>query len=174
MLHTAYLSLGSNLGDSANLIAQAYTQIEATIGTIVRQSTLYQTSAWGMPAHTPDFFNSAVEILTNLSAKELLHETQTIEIKLGRKEKTVDKCYQNRLIDLDILYYGQEMWDTDTLQIPHPHIQERAYVLEPLLEIAPDWEHPILLKTTSELWLEWKRSQGEQVVTVQQALPFVH
>lgn len=130
-----YLSLGSNLGDKEGNILRAYALIEQRIGHIVRKSSLHRTKPWGFESSN-DFLNSAIAIETSLTPRELLKETQRIEREIGRTAKTsADGSYQDRLIDIDILIYNDLIIDEPDLQIPHPLMNQRDFVLKPLKEI---------------------------------------
>ena len=130
-----YLSLGSNLGDKEGNILRAYTLIEQRIGHIARKSSLHRTAPWGFESSN-DFLNSVIAIETSLTPRELLTETQRIEREIGRTAKTsADGTYQDRLIDIDILIYNDLIIDEPDLQIPHPLMNQRDFVLKPLKEI---------------------------------------
>jgi 2-amino-4-hydroxy-6-hydroxymethyldihydropteridine diphosphokinase len=130
-----YLSLGSNLGDKEGNILRAYTLIEQRIGHIARKSSLHRTAPWGFESSN-DFLNSVIAIETSLTPRELLTETQRIEKEIGRTAKTsADGTYQDRLIDIDILIYNDLIIDEPDLQIPHPLMNQRDFVLKPLKEI---------------------------------------
>ena len=130
-----YLSLGSNLGDKEGNILRAYALIEQRIGHIVRKSSLHRTEPWGFESSN-DFLNSAIAIETSLTPRELLKETQRIEREIGRTAKTsADGTYQDRLIDIDILIYNDLIIDEPDLQIPHPLMNQRDFVLNPLKEV---------------------------------------
>ena len=130
-----YLSLGSNLGDKEGNILRAYALIEQRIGHIIRKSSLHRTAPWGFESSN-DFLNSVIAIETSLTPRELLTETQRIEKEIGRTAKTsADGTYQDRLIDIDILIYNDLIIDEPDLQIPHPLMNQRDFVLKPLKEI---------------------------------------
>ena len=130
-----YLSLGSNLGDKEGNILRAYTLIEQRIGHIARKSSLHRTAPWGFESSN-DFLNSVIAIETSLTPRELLTETQRIEREIGRTAKTsADGTYQDRLIDIDILIYNDLIIDEPDLQIPHPLMNQRDFVLNPLKEV---------------------------------------
>ena len=130
-----YLSLGSNLGDKEGNILRAYALIEQRIGHIVRKSSLHRTEPWRFESSN-DFLNSAIAIDTSLTPRELLTETQRIEREIGRTAKTsADGTYQDRLIDIDILIYNDLIIDEPDLQIPHPLMNQRDFVLNPLKEV---------------------------------------
>lgn len=141
---TAYLLLGGNLGNREANLAQAITLLNAQVGEVISVSGLYETAAWGK-TDQPAFLNQAVALQTNLTALEVLTEALAIEQELGRIRK--DK-WGERLIDIDLILFGDEIIDIpDKLQVPHPHMQNRRFVMEPLAEIAPEVLHPVLGQT---------------------------
>ncbi|WP_025142926.1 2-amino-4-hydroxy-6-hydroxymethyldihydropteridine diphosphokinase [Pedobacter jeongneungensis] len=141
---TAYLLLGGNLGDREGNLKSAVELLNEKIGKVVAVSSLYETAAWGK-TDQPAFLNQAVVLQTNLSALEVLDHALSIEQELGRVRK--DK-WGERLIDIDLILFGNEIINIpDKLQVPHPHMQHRKFVMEPLAEIAPDVLHPILGET---------------------------
>lgn len=145
-----YLSLGSNQGDRIGYIQQATSLLNMTEKiTIVRTSAFYETEPWNMSTKTW-FVNAIVEIKTSLSPFELLEECQRIERILGRTPKET-AGYADRTIDIDILFYGKEIVAENNLFIPHKYLHLRAFTLVPLLELIPDFEHPVIHKTISEL-----------------------
>jgi 2-amino-4-hydroxy-6-hydroxymethyldihydropteridine diphosphokinase len=130
---TAFVALGANLGDAPATLLQAMQSMAALRdSTLIRRSSLYRSAP--VDAAGPDFINAVVELSTRLSQQDLLHELQAIEQAAGRK-----RPYRNapRTLDLDILLYGDITLDSSTLVIPHPRMFERAFVLQPLAEIAP-------------------------------------
>ena len=142
-LHTAYLSLGSNLGDKEENISQAIVKINEKIGAVVRQSSLLITEPWGFESEHR-FVNCAVCCKTTLTPRRLLNAIQRIEHEMGRTQKSLvfkdgkpRVEYHDRIIDIDILLYDDITIDTPTLKIPHPLMQERDFVMVPLREI---WE----------------------------------
>ena len=147
MIDGKYLLLGSNIGDRENNLTLAIEKIQEHAGPIVRQSSIYQTKAWGIEDQE-DFLNQVVVIETDLSPKDLLEVILNIEINMGRIRK---QKWGARLIDIDILFYDNLVHDTKELRIPHPGIPDRRFTLEPLAEINPDGVHPILKKTLSSL-----------------------
>lgn len=144
-----FLSLGTNLGNKQENLRAAKAALSPDV-VIRRESAIYVTSPWGY-LDQPDFLNQVVEIETALEPFTLLRTLKNIESELGRV-KTFR--FGPRLIDLDILFYGQRIIQDDALQIPHPRIQERAFVLLPLCEIAPDFMHPLLKKSMKDLLSE--------------------
>lgn len=138
------------MGDRLKNLLQAAEIIEQKVGKIVSSSKIYETEAWGNIDQTP-YYNQVLQIRSDLSAKEILHLALEIELHIGR-ERIVK--YGPRLIDIDILFYNNEVIDAPELIVPHPQIQYRRFVLTPLAELAPDFIHPLLHKTVTELLLE--------------------
>ena len=124
--------------------------IAANAGAIVAQSSIIENEPWGFASENT-FLNMVVEIETILSPFEILKETQKIEVLMGRKQKTKNSTYQDRLIDIDIILYDDVVLETPKLQIPHRLFHQRDFVLKPLCEIAPDYIHPILNKPIKNL-----------------------
>lgn len=134
---TVYLSLGTNIGNKEKQMNEAIERIETQIGDVVSRSTFYVTEPWGFESEN-SFLNAAVKIETELSADEVLKETQNIEREMGRMEKSEKGKYKDRIIDIDILMYGTSIIDSPNLTIPHRFMKERRFVLEPLAEIASE------------------------------------
>ena len=128
------MSLGANLGDRESNIKLAIQQISELIGPVVRQSALLETAPWGFSSANT-FINAAVCSQTSLSPREVLKATQDIERALGRTQKSTDGQYHDRPIDIDILLYDDLHMNEPDLVIPHPHMNERQFVLQPLSEI---------------------------------------
>jgi len=147
---TVYLSLGTNLGDKNRNLQQAITLIEEEIGCLSAVSSVYETEPWGFQSDNM-FLNQVVAVETTKSPNEILALTQHIEKQIGRTEKT-HHTYMDRLIDIDLILYGDCVIKTEKLEIPHPLFHQRRFVLEPLNEIAPDLVHPVLKKTVKQLY----------------------
>jgi 2-amino-4-hydroxy-6-hydroxymethyldihydropteridine diphosphokinase len=139
--------LGSNLGNRLANLKQAIASI-ASFSTILQQSNIYQTAAWGNTDQA-DFLNQAIEIQTNQTAENLMHALLAIESQMGRVRL---QKWEPRIIDLDIIFYESAIHTTDFIQIPHPEMQNRAFVLKPLLDLIPNFEHPILKQNITQLW----------------------
>ena len=142
-----YLLLGSNLGDREELLNTAREQIEKWIGAIVKTSLIYETEAWGIEDQ-PEFLNQALEIETELKPIEVLDKIGIIEKEMGRRRY---QKWGTRIIDIDILYFDDEVIETEELIIPHPENPNRKFVLVPMVEIAPDLVHPTLSLSQEEL-----------------------
>ena len=133
----AYLSLGTNLGDKRKNIAEAIKNIGELVGDVVRQSALYETEPWGFRSDNR-FVNAAVCVDTQLSPRRLLEVTQRIERERGRTLTSDGGEYHDRIIDIDILLYGDLHIDEPDLKIPHPLMHERDFVMTPLNEIMEE------------------------------------
>lgn len=151
-MNNAYLLIGGNLGDRLVNLQNAIQQIEMHAGKIIASSAIYETAAWGF-TEQPPFFNQALQIETSLTATELMHQLLTIEISLGR-ERLIP--LGPRIIDIDIIYYNNEIIQNDIVSIPHPRMEQRNFVLIPLNEIAPNYVHPILHIPTNTLLAQCK------------------
>jgi len=147
MKKTVYLSLGSNVGDRAKNLRDAIAALGNSGASVVRVSSVYETEPVDY-LDQPWFLNCAVEAETELAALELLQAVRGIEAQMGSK-KLIAKG--PRLIDIDILLYGNEIIDTPELQVPHPRMHLRRFVLEPLAQIASNTQHPVLRLSISEL-----------------------
>ena len=147
---TIILALGSNLDNKYANLNKAIAQIGSKIGTITAQSHVLETEPWGFVSKH-DFVNQVIIVKSSLSPTSVLEETQKIEQLLGRTTKSENGQYANRIIDIDLIDYDGQIVQTDDLQLPHPQMHKRAFVLSPLCEIMPKWQHPILHKTATEL-----------------------
>jgi len=144
---TIILHTGSNLGNRIANLQLANAWIKKQIGSIIRASHYYQTAAWGV-TDQPEFINQALMVETEKSPQQVLVCIQDIEATMGRIRQ---QKWGERLIDIDLIFYGNEVIDEENLQVPHPFLQERNFVLVPLQEIAADWVHPVLKKSVFEL-----------------------
>lgn len=142
------LSLGSNIGNRLENIQLAIIAIHQTIATIVKVSSLYETPSWGFDSDS--FYNCALVLQTSKSAEQILDEVLQLETKLGRVRNNEDG-YQSRIIDIDVITYNEEIINTEKLQVPHPQMQNRKFVLLPMRDLNLDWRHPILQKYLPEL-----------------------
>ena len=155
MTHRAYLGLGTNLGDRTANLNQAIDALQDNIGTLVKCSSYIHTLPQGFSSDNT-FINAAAIFDTHLDPFQLLRATQDIERRLGRTTKSIDRHYADRIIDIDILFYGNLVLSTPELTIPHPLIAQRDFVLRPLAEIAPRKRHPLSGKTAARLLRELK------------------
>ncbi|WP_312696948.1 2-amino-4-hydroxy-6-hydroxymethyldihydropteridine diphosphokinase [Sphingobacterium mizutaii] len=146
-MNKVYLLLGANIGNPNKQLEDAKVEIEDRIGEITLQSKIYESEAWGVE-NQPVFLNQVILLETELSANKVLNEILKIEILLGRIR---GQRWGSRIIDIDILYYNEDIIHTEDLQVPHPYIQERNFTLIPLVEIAEDYLHPIFKKSNKEL-----------------------
>lgn len=146
-MNHAYLLIGGNLGDRFKHLQTTVQKINMLCGKIIQSSSVYETDAWGF-TEQPAFLNQALEIETHLSAVELMQQIHEIELSLGRVRLSP---LGPRTIDIDIIYYNNDIIDNDIVTIPHPRMEQRNFVLIPLNEIAPKMIHPQFNKTTSEL-----------------------
>ena len=144
------LSLGSNLGPRETYLRKALQALDKELGSLVKCSSFYETLPWGFSSDSL-FLNAAACFDTLLSPEEVLAVTQQIEKSLGRKEKSRQGQYADRCIDIDILLYDDKVMQTPDMILPHPHMAERMFVLEPLAEIMPHLLHPQLRKTILQL-----------------------
>ena len=146
--HQVILSLGSNRGNRLNNIQLAIDSLHATVATVVKVSAIYETPAWGFEGES--FYNCALVLQTHKEATQILEEILELEIKLGRQREPIEG-YQSRIIDIDVITYNEEIIQTDKLKVPHPHMQNRLFVLMPMRDLNLDWRHPILQKYLPEL-----------------------
>ncbi|MBI9067736.1 MAG: 2-amino-4-hydroxy-6-hydroxymethyldihydropteridine diphosphokinase [Salinivirgaceae bacterium] len=150
-MHEVYLEVGGNQGDRLELIIEVKKQIAKYIGEIVNQSSIYETPPWGFESEL-NFYNQIILVESNLEVSELLASIHKIELSLGRIRGT--EQYISRTMDIDILFYGIEVIDQLNIQVPHPRIQDRKFVLIPLAELNDLFVHPKLNKTINQLLLE--------------------
>ncbi|MHA7842365.1 MAG: 2-amino-4-hydroxy-6-hydroxymethyldihydropteridine diphosphokinase [Winogradskyella sp.] len=146
--NTVYIALGSNKGNKLQYLQDAIDAIFEKIGTVDKISKVYETPALGFEGD--NFYNACIRVETELKPKKLLKTLKQIESELGRNTKKSD-TYESREIDLDILFYGDEILEDSALVIPHPNLHKRKFVLQPLFDIAKDITHPILNQSIKEL-----------------------
>lgn len=146
-MNKVFLLLGANLGDPLAQLHSAAAEVRSRIGSIQQESCIYASEAWGL-LDQPPFLNQVLEVDTELTALSVLDRIQEIEHDLGRRR--LEK-WGARLIDIDILYYNDQIIQHERLSIPHPYISQRKFTLIPLAEIAADFIHPILLETNETL-----------------------
>lgn len=145
-----YLLLGANLGNRFEQMRRAFDEIEKQVGRVVQHSSLYETASWGIEDE-PDYLNQVLLLETNLKPLAVLEKINGIEELLGRTRK---QKWESRLIDIDILFYEDFFVESPKLTIPHPYVHLRRFTLEPLVEIAPNFIHPLLRKSNKELLQE--------------------
>ena len=147
MVNTAFLITGGNLGLRTANLQMAQSAIAEHCGPVIKTSGVYETQAWGY-SDQPDFYNQVLCIHTRLTPTELLNQVLNIELSMGR-ERLIK--LGPRIIDIDILFFNADIINTPLLKVPHPHIAERRFVLEPLYEIAPHFVHPVFGETIATL-----------------------
>ncbi len=148
-----YLGLGTNSGNKKENLTRAIENLSLALGLPTACSTFIESEPWGFESEN-SFLNCVVAFDTHLSPTELLDTTEEIERRLGRTSKSHNGQYSDRTIDIDILFYGNEVINSDRLTIPHPLLHLRNFVLRPLHEIAPQLTHPAMGRTIDELFAE--------------------
>ncbi|MBA4139046.1 MAG: 2-amino-4-hydroxy-6-hydroxymethyldihydropteridine diphosphokinase [Segetibacter sp.] len=146
-MNNVYLLTGGNLGDRLVNLQKAFMLIDEMAGSVIKKSSIYETAAWGI-TNQPSFLNQVLFCTTQLTAVQLLQTILLIEKQMGRER--LEKLGP-RIIDIDILFYNDEVIDLPELKVPHPEITNRRFVLEPLHEIAPDYIHPVLKRSIADL-----------------------
>lgn len=146
-MNQAFILLGTNLGDKRANLQQAILSISANLISIVSNSDIYETAAWGN-TNQDNFYNQVIEVKTELSANDLLQKLLQIETQMGRVR---NQKWEARIMDLDILYFNHEIIDTENLKVPHPYLHVRRFTLAPLVQIAPEFLHPVFNKSNTEL-----------------------
>ena len=149
-MNKVYLLIGGNMGDRMANLAEARNWIHTEIGLILQASSIYETAAWGN-TYQSDFLNQALYIESEFDAPTIMHKLLTIELNMGRIR---DIPMGPRTIDLDVMYFNEEVIISDLITVPHPKLAARKFVLMPLAEIAPLYLHPILNKTNDTLLKE--------------------
>lgn len=147
-----FLLLGSNLGNREEYLQKAIDLIETEIGVVTQISSVYETEAWGK-TDEPNYLNQVVRVNTQLSARQVLEKVLEIETRMGRVR---EKKWGSRIIDVDILFYGRNIINEPGLIVPHPELHNRKFTLEPLNELVPDLQHPVLKKSIFQLKSELK------------------
>ena len=156
MATRVYLGLGTNQGDKANNLTRAIEALSLALGPSNAVSRFIETDPWGFESKN-GFLNCVAAFETELSPLELLDTTERIERELGRTQKSAGGIYHDRIIDIDILLYGNLVIESPRLTIPHPLMHKRTFVLEPLAEIAPVTIHPVIGKSIRELLKELRK-----------------
>lgn len=147
-MHHVFLGLGGNIGNKQQNFEKVKLYIEKEIGEIVEQSSVYETPPWGFLAKE-NFWNQVLHVKTKLEPDELIVKIQKIERLFGRKRDA--GYYVSREMDVDVLYFDDLSLTSDNLIVPHPKIEQRLFVLMPLIEIAPNFKHPVLKMTNRQL-----------------------
>jgi 2-amino-4-hydroxy-6-hydroxymethyldihydropteridine diphosphokinase len=141
------LSLGGNVGDVKSVFLKSIELLETRLGRVGLVSPIYKTKAWGVESQS-DFLNQVILINTKFSPKEVLKVCLDMELELGRVRR---EKWGERVVDIDLLFYNDDVIDSEELTIPHPYIHERNFVLFPLVDIIPKYKHPLLHQSMSEL-----------------------
>jgi len=132
-----FIGLGSNEGDSIQILRDAYLDLKKNVGYLIESSSIYESAPWGFESKN-SFLNAVLKFETNHTPDEILNILQYLETKAGRKRNESEN-YNDRTLDLDLLYYDKLISDSKDLQIPHPRISERLFVLKPMVEIDAEW-----------------------------------
>lgn len=149
-----FLNIGSNLGDCKTNLHRAIEAIESALHTSAQVSSIFESPAWGYESENT-FFNVGIAIESNITPQMMLDITQGIERALGSStHRNLDGSYCDRLVDIDIIAVDDIVVNTPTLTIPHPLMHKREFVLVPMAQLAPQWTHPTLTKTTIQLLKE--------------------
>lgn len=154
VLNDAVLLIGGNVGDRLRLVGHATAMIQEHVGSVLYSSSVYETEPWGFVSDSL-FLNQALLVQTELDPMQLLDKCQYIESQLGRIRTLSnghEKCYLSRTMDIDIIFYNSEIIETTRLQVPHPRMHLRNFVLRPLCDIIPDFVHPVFGKTVNQLF----------------------
>ncbi|MFH6969412.1 2-amino-4-hydroxy-6-hydroxymethyldihydropteridine diphosphokinase [Flavobacterium sp. FlaQc-28] len=162
--HQVVLSIGSNQGNRLENIESCINLIHQEVGTVIKVSKLYETPAWGFESDA--FYNCALLLHTASSAQKILNQVLKVEKQLGRIRSNKEG-YQSRIIDVDLIIYDDEIIESEKLQVPHPLMQNRNFVLLPISDLKLDWKHPVFQKSISELIVV---SPDDSVCTVVQDL----
>ena len=157
MQREIYLCIGGNIGERDANLEETLDFINFNLGDIKQVSSVYESEPWGM-IDVPNFLNQVVLVVSQLTNEELLQEIYELEEFYGRERGT--EGYVSREMDIDVLFVGNEVIATEKLQVPHPRMQERRFVLEPMAEMAAEFIHPVLQLSIAELLKECK-DQGK-------------
>ena len=160
MSFIVFISLGGNLGNTLEIFKNSSLEIEKKIGRITAFSKIYQTAAWGK-TDQPDFLNQVISLETDLNPEKIMSELLDIELFFGRRR---DVIWGPRILDLDILFVENQIISSENLDIPHPQIANRRFVLIPMAEIAPHFIHPVLQQSMLELLEQTKDLQSVRVM----------
>jgi len=152
--------MGSNLGNREQHLGRAIELLQNS-EEIRALSSIYETEPWGFKEQ-PLFLNQCIHLTTDKNPIELLELINTIELEIGR---TPTEQWKERVIDIDVLFYNNIFLETDEIKIPHPHLENRRFVLEPLIEIAPDIKHPMLNKTVQEMLVTCTDTSEVNIIT---------
>ena len=158
-MHKAVLHIGSNVGDCHDHLKVCASYIKSSIGEIESVSDIYTTKAWGY-VNQDDFLNQAFVVITDLNIFELLKECQKIEMEMGRIKGVK---WGPRIIDIDIIFYDDVIYESESLTLPHPQMHKRNFVLLPLNDLIPEYQHPILAQSISDLL---KHTKDDQMITI--------
>ncbi len=163
-LNRVYIGLGTNLGNKIDNLKIAYKLIEETIGVIIQESSVYATLPWGFDSNEK-FYNSVIIISTTLSPEGLLEQIKVIESTMGR-DNSYKIGYSSRIIDIDILDFNGLTLQSNILVLPHPQLENRNFVLFPIKDVDPNWNHPISNKSIDELLIDLKSSDSIEKVII--------
>jgi 2-amino-4-hydroxy-6-hydroxymethyldihydropteridine diphosphokinase len=152
-METCYLLLGSNTGNRLNYIRQAALSMALYAGNIMDHSSVYETEPWGFENGTA-FLNQVIEVQTSLGPDELINKIMQAELELGRVRIINEAGYSDRSIDIDLLFFGQQIINRPGLIVPHPLMHQRMFTLVPMSEIAPEFIHPVFKKNIMQLITE--------------------
>lgn len=147
-MNTVHLSLGTNLGNKLDNLNRALQKL-SQLGTIQNISSVYQTPPWGF--ESDDFYNIALTLQTSIASSTLIDQLLDIEKELGRIRKESSQGYSSRPLDIDIIFFNDEIIQTKKLEVPHPRMQDRKFVLIPLIEIVQNYQHPVLKTSLEQL-----------------------